>query len=168
MKYLKTYEEITDDVILYKCSDFVIAINKHGIFEYYDDDMSQNAIVSMADLIITNSKYLNDNKLRDIELEDRFIEYITTNSLDDLYGQKIENIKLYRTSEINSFLKDKNGITSIPEDAYINITIKYYPIISNAIKESKTLGDIIDRFRIIVDELDNNLPMYLDINKYNL
>lgn len=168
MKYLKTYESQSKEIVLlYDGLNFNIVYNGNDILVYVNFMVEKSAIFAMADLIRNESIHLNDKNLRNIKLRGKDIEY-NVESLDNLYDQKIINLKYYRTSIINHFIEDKNIIKTMSDKAYIDLTIKYYPIISNAIKESKTLGDIIDKFKIISDDFNKNLQLYIDISKYNI
>jgi hypothetical protein len=168
MKYLKSYEKhLSNFKVLYRCPKFGIIYNNNDSFSYVSTMTEKSAIFAMTDLIENKSMYLNDDKLRNIKLRKKDIEF-ETEQLDNLYNQKIENYKFFRSSNINHFIDDKKIIKNMSENAYINITFKLYPIISKAIKESKTIGDIIDKFKIISDEINKNLPLYIDISIYNI
>jgi hypothetical protein len=168
MKYLKTYEkQALETIILYEAPKFLITYNENDCFTYvYKTIGEKSAILAMADLIRRESKYLNDEKLRNIEIRKKDIEF--EDDLDDLSAERIKNIKEYRSSRINHFINNKNIIRTIPTSAYIDLTIKYYPIISNAIKESKTLGDVIDKFKIIYEKFNKSIELYINVGKYNI
>ena len=134
-----------------------------------------SAIFAMADLIRTKSKYLTVKKLRNIKITDnrreQDIEFL------DLYDVRVKNIEKYRTSQINNFLSkpdnenflmEDDSITEIPIKVYMNLTFQYYPIIEDAIKNSKTLGDIIDKFTIIYKNIQEDLKTQIVANKYNI
>lgn len=169
------------DILLYKNKDFRITINSNNHFTYNSKSISTSGIIQMADLISKNSEYLNDQDLRNVKISQKHkdidIEYL------NLYNEKIKNIKRFHTSSLNKFLncfpsaydensiklmKPINGILEIPINAYMELTFKYYPIIADAIKKSENLGDIIDRFTIIYNDLCEDLPIYVNISNYNL
>lgn len=169
------------DIVLYKNKDFRIAINSNNYFTYDSKRTSTSGIMQMADLISKKSKYLNDQDLRNVKISQKYIdveiEYL------NLYSEKIKNIKRFHTSSLNKFLncfpsaydensiklmEPINGVLEVPINAYMKLTFKYYPIIADAIKKSKNLGDIIDRFTIIYDDLCEDLPLYVEMSNYNL
>ena len=63
---------------------------------------------------------------------------------------------------------EDDSITEIPIKVYMNLTFQYYPIIEDAIKNSKTLGDIIDKFTIIYKNIQEDLKTQIVANKYNI
>ena len=129
------------------------------------------AIISMADLVKDNSKYLNDPELRNIELREKDIVETTT-QLANSITKYLDNIKKYRSSDINHFL-DTVKVKSfqenfIPEKVYMDLVIKYHPIIADAIYTSETLGDVIDNFKVIYKDINEELKFNTITNKYNL
>ena len=156
--YIKTFEFGHDPSMnpLYQNKDFEITQK----LSYKNWQMSMSAIFAMSDLIRTKSKYLTVKKLRNIKITDnrreQDIEFL------DLYDVRVKNIEKYRTSQINNFLSKPDNenflmeddfINNIPNIVYMNLTFQYYPIIEDAIKNSKTLGDIIDKFTIIYKDI---------------
>ncbi len=186
--------ESKKDIILYKNEDFSILINSNNSFTFESKTTSMSGILAMAKLInlsqqkeefvqfiVKSTNYLNDQNLRNVNLPKKAIEeeiyYLTLTEI------KTNNIKYYKTSAINGFLnynpkrEDKdiiklnlsiNNIKEIPINAYMELTFKYYPLILNAVKNSKTLGDIIDKFKIIYIDLIEDLPIYVNMSNYNL
>ena len=151
--------------IIYKNNDFSIYYNSNNILVYTSQIMECSAINSICNLISEKSKYLNDQKFRDIILRDidikLEIEYLTLNQ------DKIKNIEIYHSGLLRDFIGN-NESEQIPKHIFSSLTLKYYSIISDAIKKSKTIGDIIDNFLEIYDQLMNDLTLELSANKYNL
>jgi len=95
---------------------------------------------------------------------------------------KLLDLEHSRNSYINNFFPDKehkldrrNGepasvksLESLSNDNYRLLVLKYYPKLIEAIKQSKTLGDIIDKFTIIYEEIKSDVEFYLTAIKYNL
>lgn len=167
MKYIKKFEfGPSNDNMLYQNKDFEITRN----LIYCDDYTRKSAILAMADLVGKKSKYLHTKKLRNVEIQDNQKKIV----LDyfEFYDKKIENIKKFRSSEINEFINDYNtdynDIENIPIDIYMNLTFQYYPIISKAIEKSKTLGDIIDYFTQIRKDILKDLEQQITAHKYGL
>jgi len=177
MKYIKTFELGREqNSILYDKNNFTIAINSNGAFTFDNRMMAISAISAMAYLInnrpeLLFSKYLNNQELRDVKVREIDIERKQTELKNgiDLY---LMNIKKFHSSEINHFIENKfkfnNGIKEIPDNVYMNLVIKYHPIISNALTNCKTLGDIIDKFKVIIKDINEDLEFELKINPYNL
>jgi len=167
MKYIKTFENRTR--ILYKNDDFRISISENNSFNYESRMNSLSAIFAMAALVCDNSKYLSDQKLRAVKIRD--IDIISDLKNFELYDEKIDNIKKYHTSLINGFLDgmhNRDYIKSIPDNVYMEMTYKYYPIMAEAIEKSMTLGDVIDNFKIIYNDIVPEMKYKIELNKYNL
>jgi len=185
MKYLKIFEKYTTKsyieksqksnaekhkypIIIYKNDEFRIDCRKDGFKGYGDNMTGKYAISSIIDLVGKNSKYLDDPEFRNIEIvkKDREMNL----DLLKLYPEKIENLRKNYTSQINGFLsnEDKNEIKKIPDNVYIKLTLKYYPILEKVIEESNIYGEIIDKYKIIYKELMDELKKDLAFNKYNI
>lgn len=172
MKYIKTFElGRNHNKILYNKYNITVAINPNDAFTFDDRMMSISAISAMAHLINNRPKPLDDQELRDVKVEEKYIKRLQTelkNSID-LY---LMNIKKFHSSEINHFIENKfkfdNGIKEMSDSVYMNLVIKYHPIISDALTGCETLGDIIDKFKVIVKEINEDLEFELKINPYNL
>ena len=177
MIYIKTFEASLSNrqrnKTLYKNADFSIDIASNNSFNFNSRMRSVGAIISMADLVKDNSKYLNDPELRNIELREKDIVETTT-QLANSITKYLDNIKKYRSSNINHFLNEfdsEDNLTwthNIPEKVYMDLVIKYHPIIADAIYTSETLGDVIDNFKVIYKDINEELKFNTITNKYNL
>jgi len=168
MKFLKYFEDRKNPIyiILYVCDDFTIDYNSNDAFCATTKNSQQSAILYMADLISNNSKYLKDTKLRDVIVrsEDSQLDYLT------LYHEQIKNIKTFRSGVMKHFWGNEYN-EKLPIDIFMKLTLKYTPIIADATKNAKTLGDIIDNYLVVYKLLHNELEpieIYIDANKYNL
>lgn len=167
MKYIKNFEKQTPEVVLYKCDKFNIVINSNDSFTFNSHSRSCSGIMAMATLISEKSKYLYDQKLRDVKLiEKDKIQEIKHMDLDEAGMNRRANIKKYKTGNIGYFLDTNKSV--IPSDVYMILTERYYPMIEKAIEKSETLGDIIDNFTLIYNDLIYDLKFELSANKYNL
>ncbi len=160
--------------IVYSNVDFDIYQSK--VTNFTSVEFSSSAISAMPVLIKNKSKYLSEKKLRNIRLTESDI-FIERKYLDTLTPIRIKNIENYHTSFLNPFFgksqkkfyeENEELINSMPIDVYLELTIKYYPIISKVIEKSKTLGDIIDEFTILYEKINKDLEIRLSANKYNL
>lgn len=178
MKYIKTYEFGVDNrqrsKTLYKNDEFSLEISSNDSFNFNSKFVSAGAIIMMAELVKNDSKYLDDIKLKDVTLREKDIEY-EKNMLMNGINLYLGNIKEYRSSNINKFLncvdsygRKTKSFDAIPEKVYIDLVLRYHPIIANAIERSKTIGDIIDNFKIIHKDINEDLKNELMIHKYNL
>jgi hypothetical protein len=168
MKYLKTFEKFTPRTILYECNDFTIEYNSNDAFCATTKNGQLGAIPYMTDLIRKNSKYLKNPKLRDVIVRSRDI----ASELDylDLYPEKIKNIENFRSGPMRHFWGGEYN-KNLPIDTFMELTLKYTPIIADAIKDVKTLGDVIDNYQVVYDQLHSELEpleIYIDAKKYNL
>lgn len=167
MKYIKKYEKAKDKTI-YSSSDFNIMIQSNGAFSYNSKYISCPAIFGMAILISEKSPFIYDPKLREIIIPKDKLEY-ELNNINLETPQKRKNIREYRSGVIKYFITmNIVELKKIPEEVYMILTEKYYPIIYDAISESETLGDIIDNFKIIHKNLIKDLKYHLTVNKYNI
>ena len=67
------------------------------------------------------------------------------------------------------YFLDRQTNNNIPPDVYMELILKYNPLVENAIRNVKTLGDVIDNFKIIYKQLEEEpIDMYIAANKYNL
>ena len=165
MKYLKSYEKKYNKII-YKNDEFNIESSDETLFFNSRLLASSTAILCMAMLINNKSSYLNDPELRKIQLNDKHKEY-TLNILK-LNDQKLQNIVEAKGGQIRYFLGPK-FTSSLPDFIIKDLTLKYYPLIIKAVINSKTIGDIIDNFKIIFNEISNeDFEMRKNANKYNL
>lgn len=169
MKYIKTYDKkiAIPDIVLYKCDDFEIVIySSNGSFTYASRIRACSAIMGMAILISEKSKYLSDQKLRDVIIPQtnkiKEIEYL------DLDKIKLDNIKKYKTGPIKYFIEQDIPKIDIPNEVFIELTLEYNQKIMIAVANSKTLGDIIDSFEIIYNDILIETELRIGTNKYNL
>ena len=162
MRYLKYFE--SKEIELYKNDDFRITIT-NGSLSYMSNTIARSAIDSMADLIRTNSKYLSDKNMRNIPLRDVDIQEQIRHF--ELYTEKIKNIGKYHSGFLRYFF-GYNEAKEIPDEVYKNLTIKYSPILINITEKSKSLGDIIDQYTVILKQLMIDLPLEMLVNKYNI
>jgi len=177
MKYIKKFELDIGvwDNVLYKNSEFCIIINSVDVLCFRTNRGDQtSAIFGMARLIRDsnsgNAIILSDEELRQIKLRRKDIESeINRLKLIDINvppaSMHAKSIRFFRSSAINNF---STLVENIPNDAYMELTYKYYPILLEVIKKSKTLGDIIDYFTIIYKQLTSDINLYVNVNKYNL
>lgn len=167
MKHLKLFEKIVRTTTLYSCPDFTIEYNSNDVFCASTKNGSQRgAIPYMADLIRKKSKFLDDTELREIVVRPRDID----SELDylNLYPEKIKNIKTYRSGPMRNFWDDKTN-KNLPIEVFMELTLKYTPKIVDAIRGVKTLGNVIDNFKIIYKHLEEEpIELYIAANKYNL
>lgn len=155
--------------VLYENDDFRIAISDNNSFNYESRMRSLSAIFAMSDLVSTNSKYLSDENLRAVKIRKQDI--ISDIKNFNFNAEKIFNIKKHHSSLINGFFgrnHNRDYIKSIPDDVYMEMTYKYYPIMEEAIKNSETLGDVIDNFKIIYNDIVPEMKYKIELNKYNL
>jgi len=171
MKYLKTFEKQKEkekeDIILYKNEDFTITVNDKGNMTYFNDYMSKSPIYGIMFEIKNKSKYLNDTELRDIKITESE-KYFAILSLDPKYES---NRVKYHSSIINNFLirnGNKIELSDISDKAYTALNERYFPMIEDIIKKSETIGDLIDYFKVLYDEITENLPTYLATSKFNI
>jgi len=166
MKYLKTIEAWKHrDEILYKNEDFTISLNDKGNMTYFTNYLSCSPIYGMIEQIRKKSKYLNDHKLRNIKLTYQEKEFAML-SIDPFFSK---NRLKFRTSIINNFIGDnKDEIERIPDNVYVYLNEIYFPIIDDIINKSETIGDIIDYFIVLYDEITEKLPLFLTTSKFNI
>ena len=166
MKYIKRFESKKDDKILYDNSEFKVFLSG-GLLISNSTYLSTSAIFGLIVLIKYNSEILNDNNLRDIKVPETDKDFIIdTLSLDD---DKIANLLKFRSGAIRHFLDmDLKTSKELNVEVYKMIILKYYPIIKSIIKLSETLGDVIDEFKKINNEISDELPLLINSNKYNL
>lgn len=167
MKYIKKFESKLPELVLYKNNSFSIVISDNDSFTYYSTINACSAIMAMARLVAKKSKYLEDEKLRNVKIRTKDkvkeIEYMDLNTMN-----RRENIRKYRSGEIGFFIDTDFNKSNIPIEVYMELTEKYYPIIIDAIASSNTLGDIIDKFTVIYNKLIPDVNLYMNMNKYNL
>lgn len=166
MKHLKYFESDKDSIeTIYRNEEFWIYESLDVSLTFTNSQIAKSAIFAMADLITKNSKYLNDDKLRNIKIS-------WANKRTDLYSLKftfIDNMKKFRSSKINGFISnDRDFIKSISENTYTDLILKYYPIIANIINKSDDFGDIIDDFTKIKPKILRDLALFTDRDNYNL
>jgi len=168
MKYLKTFEKQKErEITLYKNKDFNITINNsNGNMTYGTNYRSCSPIYGIIEQIIEKSECLNDPELRKIIITEKERES-AMQSMNPKYS--VNRIK-YHTSPINGFIggPSKIEIRKMPDNVYTELTEIYSPIIENIIKKSKTMGDIIDEFKILYDVITENLPLHLASSNFNL
>jgi len=169
MKFLKTFEGCRKNKVLYTCPEFIIEYNENDAFCATTRNIQLGAIVYMAELIGQKSPRLRDPKLKGVEVRQKDINSDLIDYLN-LYPEKIKNIEQYRSGIMRHFWNN-NYNENIPIDIFMEMTLRYTPIIAKAIKNVETLGDIINNFQIIYKELHNELmpiEVYTNANKYNL
>lgn len=169
MKHLKKFEEKIEeeDIILYRNDEFTISMNNNNSnMTFFTSFYSKSPIYGMMDLIRNKSKYLNDNKLREIEITEKEIEFALLSLNPKFFDNRINN----RSSVINGFIDNytHDEIKEIQEKAYIELNNKYLPIIKDVIIDSKKLGDIIDKFKVVYKQINDDLPFYVTTAKYNV
>ena len=166
MKYLKTFEKSKEDIILYKNNDFTISLSNNGNMNYFTNNRSCSPIYGMIEQIREKSIFLNVPELRNIKLTDHEKSFAML-SLDPQY---FKNRLKYHSSVINGFIGDasKIEISELPDKVYSELNEMYLPIIKDIIKKSETIGDIIDSFKILYDDITEKLPMYIIGSKFNL
>jgi hypothetical protein len=125
-----------------------------------------SAIPGIAELIRDEFDIeLSDEKIKNIKIRKKDIDdEIRSLTLND---DKINNIKKYKTGYVKYFL-DSSIYKNIPDEEYINLNLKYYPIILDAIKKSKNVGDLINNFKIIMPKLTEDAMYLYKKNKYNI
>ena len=170
MKYLKYFER--RELVLYKNDDFRICYSSNDTFSYISKVKDSYAISAIPELIKSNSKYLSDDGLRNIVLRDKDInaelEFLR------LYPDKIKNIEKFHSGMLSGFLRGDRPMSmvvykdGISDNVYMNLTFKYYPLLEDVVKNSKTMGDIIDGFTIIYEQLMKDLPLEISKEKYNI
>ena len=172
MKYIKTFElRKQKDTIIYENEDFKIYQNSTGLKVYESKYRECGAFFIIACLIREKSQYLNDENFRNIEINDNDVKECLNNLEMDpkiLGYEKLPNTKKFRSSSINCFIGDKTFCEVLPENVYINIIFRYSPIIGKSIEKSKTFGELIDKFKVIREDIRENLPYEMSMNKYNL
>ena len=167
MKYLKKYEAIKDK-LLYKNEDFKIYINVNNFFTFESISTQMSAIFAMARLVRTDSKYLQDKKLRDIEIPE-FNKEQDLKCLNNYKNENRKNLINNRTGEIEDFLwSNRKEVQNVSKSIYINLIDKYYPELIDILNKSKTLGDIIDHFILLHKDMKSYLEIISHSDKYNL
>jgi hypothetical protein len=160
MKYIKKFE--FGNTPLFKCDDF--KIDSHYYFK--DNDTHLHLYLSIGILINKYKKYLNNRQLRSILLFNKDRLYFNQNIKD------LDSIIVFRISNINGLFDGKNSdpnmLYNIPSDVYKNLIFKYYPIMQNATEESVNLGDLIDKYKIICKNFNNDVKLHINMSKYNL
>lgn len=166
MKYIKKYEKKRDKV-LFSSDDFrIVKQGENDCLSYYSMFLAASAIIMMAELVYDKSKHINDEKLRNIPIREIDIEK-QLGTFDNM-ERRIPLLKEYKNGEINRFTND-DTLKSLPDDVYVDLCVEYYPIIIDAIKKSKTLGDVIDNFKPIVEEINEiDFEMLVNVSKYNM
>jgi hypothetical protein len=183
MKYIKTFEKVTEqsggNIGEFQSDEILFENNKIRLFYqspnyefcliYKLNGVAMrilSAIPGIAELIRDGAEIeLSDEKIKNIKIRKKDIkEEIRSLTLND---EKIKNIKRFRTGYIKRFLDDSIN-KNIPDEEYINLNSKYYPIILDAIKKSKKVGDLIDIFKIIYTELTEDAKYLYKVNKYNI
>ena len=139
--------------------------NKNGCVIYNFPDLFRATEIQIINFITKTKISLNDIKLRNIILTEEEKEFVLGSFSPGYY----ENRFKYYSSAINNFIsKTKKEIEEIPKNAYIELSEKYYPILLDIIKNSKTLGDIIDNFKIVYKNISQDLPFFITASKYNI
>jgi len=172
MKYIKTYEKVKSESneFLFDCAKFRLIHSDNDSFsillKHGNIIMREfGAIPGMAELIRDNAKEITDHNLRKIKIRPKDInEEIKSLTLDE---EKIKNIKQFRTGYMKHFLEESVR-KSLTVNTYMDLVFKYYPIIIDAIKKSKTLGDLIDNFLIIYPQLKQDTKNFSRLRKYNI
>jgi hypothetical protein len=172
MKYIKSFEKVKSesDDSLFDCVKFRIIHSNNDSFsmqlKHGNLIMREfSAIPGMAELIRDDAKEIINPNLRKIKIRPKDInEEIKALTLDE---EKIKNIKQFRTGYMKHFLEETVR-RSLTEDTYMDLVFKYYPIILDAIKKSKTLGDLIDNFLIIYPQLKHDTKEFSRLRKYNI
>jgi len=166
MKYLKTFDKKNEDVVLYKNSKFNITINnKNNIMTFNSHYRACSPIWGLAEEIRDHSKYLDDIELRNISITNEEKDFSMLSFDTKFHSNRMK----YRSSNINDFISNKKTIIEkIPDKAYDELIKKYYPILEQIIIKSKTLGDIIDEFKIIYEQINHDLPLFIATSKYNI
>lgn len=183
MKYIKTFERTIEqsggNISSFQSDDTLFENDKIRlsylspnndfclIYKRYKVEMRiLSAIPGIAELIRDEADIeLSDEKIKNIKIRKKDIDdEIRSLTLND---DKINNIKKYKTGYIKHFL-DTYINKNIPDDDYMNLNLKYYPIILDAIKKSKIVGDLIDNFKIILPKLTEDAMFFYKKNKYNI
>ena len=173
---IKLFEAFKKRNIVYKGPDYVIEYNENFVFCLTTSNSTCDAIIGMADLI--RMKKEDNPELREVPIRKDDITY----QLEELdlgkalfpgtqskYG-RYENIRNFRSGVMRHFWGYEYS-KALPIDLFMEFTEKYYPIIADAIRDVKTLGDVIDKFKIIYTEIMSQLEpidFYKDIKNYNL
>lgn len=154
--------------VIYENDDFFIYFNEYTNHIVYHSDVplrEMSALFAMGELIKNNSKYLLDNKLRNLEITNE-----TKNDgllvLDNFRNSNRQNIENNRSGNLNYFLERK--ITdNMPINIYMDLVDSYYPKLIKIVKNVKTLGETIDQFKIFYNELIPDLELRLKNDRYN-
>lgn len=166
MKYLKTFEKRGKDVVLYDNGKVNITLNKNNTMTYNSNYRSCSPVWGLAADIHEKSRYIDDIKLRDIILTDEEKEFSKYSFVIEYRNNRIK----YKSSVINNFINTINEkkISDIPDKVYEELDDKYLPILKKIITKSNTLGDIIDNFKIINEQINIELPFLIKTSKYNI
>lgn len=183
MKYIKTFErsieqsggnigEFESDKILFdndKIRLFYQSPNNDFCLIYKFKNVAMrilSAIPGIAELIRDEADIeLSDDKIKNIKIRKKDIdEEIRSLTFND---EKIKNIKKFKTGYVKYFL-DSYINKNIPDEEYIELNLKYYPIILDAIKTSKKVSDLINGFKIIMPKLTEDAMFLYKKNKYNI
>ena len=157
--------------VIYRCADFQVKED----FTYESLFVASNILKKLPDLIIDNNFAISDYDFQSIEIssENKKIFIMHYISLDD---NKIKNIKEHNSGLVGEFIffDEFNGrkkyefVKSINSDVYIQLILKYHPIIEEIIKNSETLGDVVIEYRKIIPKINKDLELFTQTNIYNL
>jgi hypothetical protein len=157
--------------IIYSCADF--KVNDELGFESVW--LASNVIKQLPELIIAENYAINDYDFQNIKINDEnkrlfILHYMAQDE------NTIETIKKYNSGLIGNFIyfDEVNGrkkyeyIKNINPDVYIQLTLKYYPIIEEIVKNSDTLGDVIIEYEKLIPKINKDLEFFTQTNIYNL
>lgn len=151
--------------IIYTCEDF--RIRKDFTFESMF--VASDVIIQLPILIIKDNKTINDIDFKNLKISEEYKKYFSSDVIF-LYPFKIKNIGEYKSGLIHNFLynNSKEDLKNINSDVYIELTLKYYPIINEIINNSDTIDDVIIEYKKLIPEINKYLIFLTDTNKYNI
>jgi len=157
------------DNILFKGDDFIIEINRNNILvaSGIKENFQYSAVIYMATLIIKDSKYIYDDDLLIISIslgrknKDFDRDNVASDSLTVEFRSSSINDCIY--PELLKTLKNKKY-----DDIYLKLHHKYKKLFQKEIDKSETLGDIINNFKPLIEQLNTEVEKLVKITDFNI
>jgi hypothetical protein len=166
--------ESTHDII-YSCRDFKVN-NELGFESMF---VASDLIAKLPEIIKHNLPALYDDNFKNIKISDEHKRLFIMHRMD-LDDNRIKNTKEHKSGLISEFIicpdyenflmgkKHYEFVKNINSEVYIQLTLKYYPIIEEAIKNSENIGDLIIEYEKLIPKINKDLELFTQTNKYNL
>ena len=160
MKHLKTFEAID---LKFETKKFKISDNNGRIiFLFYNEDTKtycDKRSMMLGSSKILDTIYFNNPIIRKIELKNNEFKHLST-----VYAI----IKVFLSKMGYAENLDNDTINTMEKFGNYKFTEYFFNKIKDASENSKTLGDVLDKLKILYSEFEKSVNLAKHAKKYNI